>query len=200
MGIDDLRRELAFFHDGVIRLNPPASARDLDAAEHELDVRLSPSMRAVLAAFNGGLIVSEPVMGVPPIQSALDLVFATRQARSYWGPLGWSPAYVEVGNDGAGSPFVLLLDRTDPSGESPVGVFDTGRMTVDEIVASSYVSFVWFLTQDVRWGHDADGVPRPGDAVRWTPKRVTVRPAALSPWRVNEAWMLAHDPALARWR
>jgi N utilization substance protein A len=33
-----------------------------------------------------------------------------------------------------------------------------------------------------------------------TAKQVIVQPAALSPWRFNEAWMLAHDPALARWR
>jgi len=29
---------------------------------------------------------------------------------------------------------------------------------------------------------------------------VTVRPSALSPWRFNEAWMIANDPGLARWR
>ena len=200
MGIDDLLRELGFFDPGVIRLNPPASERDLAKSENELGVRLPRSMRAVLGAFNGGMMVSEPVMGVPPIQSALDLVFATRQARSYWGSLGWTDAYVEVGNDGAGGPFVLLLDRTDPLGESPIGVFDTGQMTVDEIVASTYTHFLWFLTQDVKWRHQADGTARARDDVRWTAKQVIVQPAALSPWRFNEAWMLAHDPALARWR
>jgi hypothetical protein len=200
MGLDDLQRELGYFHPGVIRLNPPAADRDLTKAENELGVTFSRSMRIALAAFNGGMMVGEPVMGVPPIQSALDLVFATRQARAYWGPLGWTDAFVEVGNDGAGSPFVLLLDRADQAGESPVGVFDTGQMAVDEIVASTYIHFLWFLAQDVKWRHQADGTPRARDDVRWTAKQVVVQPAALSPWRFNEAWMLAHDPALARWR
>ncbi len=200
MVIDDLQRELGFFEPGVIRLNPPASERDLAKAENELGVRLPPLARTALSTFNGGFIVSEPVMGVPPVQSALDLVFATRQARSYWGPLGWMPAYVEVGNDGVGNPFVLLLDRTDPSAESPVGVFDTGQMAVNEIVASTYLHFLWFLIQDVKWRYQEDGKPRARDDVVWTKQRVVVQPDALPPWRYNETWMLAHDPGLARWR
>ncbi len=200
MVIDDLRRELGFFDPGVIRLNPPAPERDLAKAENELGVRFSPSVRVVLGEFNGGFIVSEPVMGVPPVQSALDLVFATRQARSYWGPLGWTPAFLEVGNDGVGNPFVLLLDRIDSAGDSPVGVFDTGQMAVNEIVASTYMHFLWFLVQDVKWRHQEDGKARARDDVLWTKQRVVVQSDALSPWRLNETWMLAHDPGLARWR
>jgi hypothetical protein len=95
---------------------------------------------------------------------------------------------------------VLLLDRADASGESPVGFFDAGVMSVTEIVASSYLNYLWFLIQDVKWYHQADGKPQSREDVLWTNKTVVVRPEALSPWRFNETWMLAHDPALARWR
>lgn len=200
MTIDDISKELAFFATGVVRLNPPAAERDVTLAECELDVKFPPSLRLVLDTFNGGFVVNEPVLGIPPVQSALDLVFATRQARTYWGPIGWSPSYVEVGNDGAGNPYVLLLDRRDGRGGSPVGLFDAGVMEVTEIVASSYLFYLWFLIQDVRWRHQANGTPHPREPVRWTRKAVVIEPEALSPWRFNEAWMLAHDPGLARWR
>jgi hypothetical protein len=198
--LDDIWAALAYFGPGVVRLNPPAAERDVRRAERELSVRLPRSMRTVLLAFNGGFLVTDPLHGVPPVQSALDLVFATRQARAYWGPLGWAQEFVEVGNDGTGNPYVLLLDRTDPYGESPVGVFDAGVMDVCEVVASSYLHFVWFLIEDLKWRHLPDGKPHPREDVVWTSTRVVVRPEALSPWRFNEAWMLAHDPGLARWR
>ncbi len=200
MTIDDIRSALEYFAPGVVRLNPPAAERDLALAESELGVTFSPSSRLVLSTFNGGFIVTEPVLGVPPVQSALDLVFATRQARTYWGPIGWMPTYAEVGGDGAGNPYVLLLDRTDANGESPVGLFDAGVMEVTEVVASSYLHYLWFLIEDVKWRHQADGKPQPREAVQWTSTTVVVKRDALSPWRFNEAWMLAHDPGLARWR
>jgi hypothetical protein len=198
--LEEIHRELAFFQPGVVRLNPPADERDIAKAEAELDVVLAPSMRAALRAFNGGFIVNEPLLGVPPIQSALDAVFATRQARTHWGAIGWADALIEIGSDGCGNPYVLLLDRDDRSGDAPVGFFDAGVMEVTEVVASSYLHFVWFLIQDVKWYYQADGKPVMRDEVRWTHEAVVVRPEALSPWRFNEAWMLAHDPALARWR
>lgn len=196
----DIRAELTFFAGDVIRLNAPAAPHAIDLAETELSVRLSPSARAALTAFNGGFVVNEPILGVPPIQSALDIVFATRQARTHWGGLGWAPEFVEIGSDGCGNPYVLLLDRTDASGESPVGFFDAGAMDVTEIVASSYLRYLWFLIQDVKWYHQSDGRPHAREEVLWTNTTVVIRPEALSPWRFNEAWMLAHDPALARWR
>jgi cell wall assembly regulator SMI1 len=198
--LDGIRKELAFFKPGVVRLNEPADAHEVGKAEAELGARFSPSLRTALAAFNGGYIVNEPVLGVPPVQSALDLVFATRQARVHWGPLGWKPEYVEVGSDGCGNPYVLLLERVGPGGESPVGFFDAGVMEVTEVVASSYMHYLWFLIQDIKWYHQADGRPLARDEVVWTDTTVVVRPEALSPWRFNEAWMLAQDPALARWR
>jgi hypothetical protein len=191
---------VAFFTRGVVRLNDPAGEEEIARAEAELDVRLSPALRATLLAFNGGFIVNEPLLGVPPIQSALDLVFATRQARTHWGPMGWKSEFIEVGSDGCGNPYVLLLDHTDPSGESPVGFFDAGVMEVTEVVASGYLHYVWFLIQDVKWHHQADGTSLTRDEVLWTNRTVVIRPEALSPWRFNEAWMLAHDPTLARWR
>ncbi|MDR7417744.1 MAG: SMI1/KNR4 family protein [Armatimonadota bacterium] len=200
MTLDSIRRELAFFKPGVVRLNEPADDHEVAKAEAELGVRFSPSLRAALAAFNGGYVANEPVLGVPPIQSALDLVFATRQARVHWGPMGWKPGFVEVGSDGCGNPYVLLLERTDSTGESPVGFFDAGLMDITEIVASSYLYYLWFMVQDVKWYHQADGRPLVRDDVVWTNTAVVVRPEALSPWRFNEAWMIAHDPALARWR
>ncbi len=200
MTLDDISKDLDFFTAGVARLNPPAAAGDVTLAEFELNVRFPPAMRLVLAAFNGGFVVHEPVLGVPPVQSGLDLVFATRQARTYWGPIGWAPSYVEVGNDGAGNPYALLLDRRDRGGEAPVGLFDAGVMDVTEIVASSYLFYLWFLIQDVKWRHQANGTPYPREPVRWTRKAVVIEPEARSPWRANEAWMLAHDPGLARWR
>lgn len=195
-----IREELAFFMPGVVRLNEPADERAIAQAEAELGVRFPPSLIEVLRAFNGGCVVNEPILGVPPIQSALDLVFATRQARTHWGPIGWQAGFVEVGSDGCGNPYVLLLDRVDRAGESPVGFFDAGVMEVTETVASSYLHYLWFLIQDVKWYHQADGKPLARGEVLWTDKTVVVRPEALSPWRFNEAWMLAHDPALARWR
>jgi len=197
--IDSIWAELGFFAPGVVRLNPPAEEHDLTMVQAELGVTFPPSLRNILLTFNGGFIVNEPVLGIPPVQSALDLVFATRQARAYWGPLGWLAAFVEVGSDGAGNPFVLLLDRAEGD-ESPVGLFDAGVMQVTEVVASTYLHYLWFLIQDVKWRHQADGTPTPREDVRWTSATVVVRPEALSPWRFNEAWMLAHDPGLARWR
>jgi cell wall assembly regulator SMI1 len=198
--LEEIHGELAFFRPGVVRLNPPAEERDIAKAEAELDVVLAPSMRVALRAFNGGFVVNEPLLGVPPIQSALDAVFATRQARTHWGALGWSHAFVEIGGDGCGNPYVLLLDRQDQGGDAPVGFFDAGVMEVTEVVASSYLHFVWFMIQDVKWYYQADGRPVVREDVRWSQEAVVVRPEALSPWRFNEAWMLAHDPALARWR
>jgi cell wall assembly regulator SMI1 len=198
--LEDIHGELVFFASGVVRLNAPASERDLSQGEAELGVKFSPSMRSVLSSFNGGFVVNEPVLGVPPVQSALDLVFATRQARTHWGPIGWKPEFIEVGSDGCGNPYVLLLDRTDSVGDSPVGFFDAGVMEVTEVVASSYLHYLWFLIQDVKWYHQADGKPLSRGEVLWTNTTVVVRPEALSPWRFNETWMLAHDPALARWR
>ncbi|MGQ0548423.1 MAG: SMI1/KNR4 family protein [Armatimonadota bacterium] len=200
MTIDDIWKEMDFFAAGVVRLNAPAAGRDITLAEFELDVRFPPAMRLVLDAFDGGFVVNEPVLGVPPVPSGLDLVVATRQARTYWGPIGWLPSYVEVGNDGAGNPYVLLLDRRDSRGESPVGLFDGGVMEVTEVVASSYLFYLWFLIQDVKWRHQANGAPYPREPVRWTRQAAVLEPEALSPWRFNEAWMLAHDPGLARWR
>jgi len=144
--------------------------------------------------------VNEPLLGVPPVATALDLVRETRQARTYWGPLGWAREFVEVGADGVGNPFVLLLDRRDERDESPVGLFDAGAMQISEIVASDYLHFVWFIIQDVKWYHGPDGKPIAREPVVWTKHQVTVRPSALSPWRFNEAWMIANDPGLARWR
>jgi cell wall assembly regulator SMI1 len=198
--LDGIRNELRFFRAGVVRLNEPADDREVAKAEAELAVRFPPSFRTALAAFNGGYVVHEPVLGVPPIQSALDLVFATRQARTHWGPMGWRSEFVEIGSDGCGNSYALLLDRTDAAGESPVGFFDAGVMEITEVVASSYAAFLWFIIQDVKWYHQADGKPLVRDEVLWTGTNVVVRPEALSPWRFNEAWMLAHDPALARWR
>jgi hypothetical protein len=197
---EDIQRELAFFAPGVVRLNEPADPPEMAKAEAELGLTFSPSLRSWLAACNGGYLVNEPLLGVPPIQTALDLVFATRQARVHWGPMGWKHEFVEVGSDGCGNSYVLLLDRTDSSGESPLGFFDAGVMEITEVVASSYVHYLWFLIQDVKWYHQADGRPLVRDEVVWTNANVVVRPEALSPWRFNEAWMLAHDPALARWR
>lgn len=200
MTIDDIRKELDFFAPGVVRLNPPAGGRDVTFAEFELDVRFPASLRAVLAAFDGGFIVNEPVLGVPPVHFGLDLVFATRQARTYWGPIGWSSSFVEIGNDGAGNSYALLLDRRDSRGESPVGLFDAGLMEVTEIVASSYLFYLWFLIQDAKWRYQANGTPHPREPVRWSRKTIVIEPEAPSPWQLNEAWMLAHDPGLARWR
>jgi hypothetical protein len=73
-------------------------------------------------------------------------------------------------------------------------------MQVTETVASSYLHYLWFLIQDVKWHHQADGTPLAREEVLWTREAVVVRSETLSPWRFNEAWMLAHDPALARWR
>lgn len=200
MTLQEIWDELAFFDPGVVRLNPPAAARTIAAAETELGVAFSPALRVFLSAANGGFIVNEPVLGVPPVQSALDLVFATRQARTHWGPIGWAEGFVEIGSDGCGNPYVVLLDRQDAGGESPVGFFDTADMAVTEIVASSHLHYLWFVTQDAKWHYRADGKPRGLEEVQWTSTTVVVRPEALSPWRFNEAWMLAHDPALARWR
>ncbi len=200
MTLNEIDNELGFFSAGVVRRNGPASERDIAQGEAELAVRFAPSLRIVLGAFNGGVIVNEPVLGVPPVQSALDLVFATRQARTHWGAIGWKPEFVEIGSDGCGNPYVLLLDRTDSGGDSPVGFFDAGVMDVTEIVASTYLHYLWFLIQDVKWYHQADGKPLSREEVLWTNKTVVIRPEALSPWRFNETWMLAHDPALARWR
>src|SRR3990170_39954 len=77
---------------------------------------------------------------------------------------------------------------------------DPGAMQISEIVASDYLHFVWFIIQDVKWYHGPDGKPIAREPVVWTKHRVTVRPSALSPWRFNEAWMIANDPGLARWR
>jgi hypothetical protein len=198
--ISDIRRELSFFSADVVRLNAAAAPGSVELAETELGLALPASMRSVLAEFNGAFVVNEPILGVPPIQPALDLVSSTRQARTHWGAGGWAQEFVEVGNDGCGNPYVLLLDRQGDGGEAPVGFFDSGAMAMSEIVASSYLHYLWFLIQDVKWYHQANGKPRPRDDVVWTSTAVVVRPEALSPWRFNEAWMLAHDPALARWR
>jgi len=118
--LEEIREELAFFDPGVIRLNPPADLRAIDRAQLELRVRFPPSLLAVLAVSNGGFIVGEPVLGVPPIQSALDMVHATRQARVHWGPIFWPDGWVEIGSDGCGNQYVLLLDREGLGCESPV--------------------------------------------------------------------------------
>jgi len=200
MTLEDIRQALGYFAPGVCKLNPGAKPNQITRAETLLDVVFPSTFRQILGAFNGGVVVHEPLLGVPPVATALDLVRETRQARTYWGALGWSREFVEVGSDGAGNPFVLLLDRRDERDESPVGIFDVGAMQVSEIVASDYLHFVWFLVQDVKWYHGPDGRPLARDPVVWTKHQVTVRPAALSPWRFNEAWMMANDPGLARWR
>lgn len=197
---DEIIREMAYFSPGVVRLNEGAAEQHISRAETVLGVRFSASFRRSLAAFNGGHLVNEPLLGVPPIHSALDLVKVTVQGRAYWGPMGWSNRFVEVGTDGCGSPYALLLDRHDERGESPVGLFDSGSMQVTEIVASDYLHFVWFLMQDVMWDHDPEGRAIPREAIVWSDHKVIVHPGALCPWRFNEAWMLAHDPGLARWR
>lgn len=200
MTLEEVREELAFFEPGVVRLNPPAGANAIALAQTEMGVRFSPSLLVVLSVFNGGFIVSEPVLGVPPIQSALDMVHATRQARAYLGPVCWSDGWVEIGSDGCGNQYVLLLDRQGVGCEFPVGFYDAGAGAVTEIVASSYLNYLWFVTQDVKWHYRADGNPRAREEVDWTNRKVIVRPGALSPWRSNEAWTLAHDPALIMWR
>jgi hypothetical protein len=200
MTLEEIKQELSYFAPGVCKLNPGAMPNQLIRAERLLAVVFPPAFRLVLSEFNGGFIVGEPLLGVPPVATALDLVRETRQARTYWGALGWAPHHVEVGADGVGNPFVLLLDRRDERDESPVGLFDAGAMQITEIVASDYLHFVWFLIQDVKWYHGPDGKPIPREAVVWTRESVKVRPSALSPWRFNEAWMVANDPGLARWR
>ncbi len=200
MTLESIKQELRYFAPGVVKLNPGATALQLSKAETQLGVAFPPTLRQVLSGFNGGHLLTEQLLGVPPVASALDLVRETRQARTYWGNLGWAKTYVEVGADGVGNPFVMLLDRRDEGDESPVGLFDAGVMSVTEIVASDYLHFVWFLVQDVKWYHDPDGKPAAREPVVWTRHEVTIRPSALSPWRFNEAWMIANDPGLARWR
>lgn len=200
MTLDEIKQELTYFASGVVKLNPGALPHQIANAEAQLGVALSPSFRQALGVLNGGHLINEPLLGVPPISSALDLVRETRQARTYWGPIGWAQAFIEIATDGVGNPFALLLDRIDERAESPVGFFDAGSMQIAEIVASDYLHFLWFLTQDVKWHHAPDGKPLSREAVVWTRQSVTVRPSALSPWRFNEAWMIANDPALARWR
>lgn len=181
MTLEEIREELAFFEPGVIRLNPPAGARAVARAQLELGVRLSPSLLVVLSVHNGGFIVRE-------------------QARAHWGPVSWSDGWIEIGSDGCGNQYVLLLDRQGVGGESPVGFFDAGAGEITEIVASSYLNYLWFVTQDMKWHYRADGNPRSREEVNWTDRKVIVRTGALSPWRSNEAWTLAHDPALIWWR
>lgn len=200
MTVERVRQALEYFEPGVVRLNPPVGPREVTRAEVVLGVSFPPAFRRALSEFNGGYVVDRPVFGIPPVHSALDLVRGTRQARHLWGALGWSEAYAQVGSDGCGNLFVLLLDRQDEHGESPVGFFDTGCMEVTEVVASTYLHFLWFLAQDAQWEYASDGRPIPREAVVWTAETVVVRPTALSPWRFNEAWMFAHDPILARWR
>ncbi len=200
MTLEEVKEELSFFDPDVVRLNPPAGMRAIARAQTEMGVRFPPSLLAALLVFNGGFIVSEPVLGVPPIQSALDMVQATRQARAHWGPDCWLEGWVEIGSDGCGNQYVLLLDRQGARGDSPVGFFDAGAGEITEIVASTYLNYLWFVTQDVKWHYRADGNPRAREEVDWTDRKVIVHPGAFSPWRSNEVWTLAHDPALIRWR
>ncbi|MBI3975298.1 MAG: SMI1/KNR4 family protein [Armatimonadetes bacterium] len=197
---EEIKQELGYFAPGVLRLNPGALPLHITRAEKSLGLTFPASFRQVLGVFNGGFLLGEQLLGVPPVATALDLVRETHQAHAYWGQLGWSKHFVGVGADGVGNPFVLLLDRRDERDESPVGLFDAGSMQITEIVASDYLHFVWFLIQDVRWNHDPEGKPLEREAVVWTRQSVTVRPGALPPWRFNEAWMIANDPGLARWR
>ncbi len=200
MTLEQIKQELGYFAPGVCKLNPGAMPNQIARAETLLGLVFPQTFCEILSEFNGGTFVNEPLLGVPPVATALDLVRETRQARTYWGPLGWAREFVEVGADGVGNPFVLLLDRRDERDESPVGLFDAGAMQISEIVASDYLHFVWFIIQDVKWYHGPDGKPIAREPVVWTKHQVTVRPSALSPWRFNEAWMIANDPGLARWR
>lgn len=200
MTLEKLRQELGYFAPGVLKLNAGAQPRQITRAEGALGLAFPLSFRQALALFNGGFLLGEQLRGVSPVATALDLVRETRQAYAYWGSLGWKKEYLSVGADGVGNPFALLLDRRDERDESPVGLFDAGAMQISEIVASDYLHFIWFLIQEAKWYHDAEGKPLEREAVVWTAKEVTVRPGALSPWRFNEAWMIANDPGLVRWR
>lgn len=195
-----IEQELGYFAPGVLKLNAGALPQQVVRAEKALGLTFPLSFHKMLCLFNGGFLMGEQLLGVPPVGTALDLVRETRQAYAYWGSLGWSKQYVSIGADGVGNPFVLLTDRRDQQDESPVGLFDTGSMQISEIVASDYLHFVWFLIQEVKWYHDPHGRPLEREPVVWTSEAVTVRPGALSPWRFNEAWMIANDPGLARWR
>jgi len=200
MTLGILEQELGYFAPGVLKLNAGALPHQITRAEKSLGLIFPSSFRQGLGSFNGGFLVGEQLLGVPPVATALDLVRESRQAYAYWGSLGWSRQYVSVGADGVGNPFALLLDRRDERDESPVGLFDSGSMQISEIVASDYLHFLWFLIQEIKWYHDPDGRPLEREPVVWGADSVTVRPAALSPWRFNEAWMIANDPGLARWR
>lgn len=200
MNLQRITDELAFFAPGVLRVNPPADAKQVASAEGQLGVTFPPSFRLILAQFNGGHLLTEPLLGVPPIRTSLDLVRATWEARAHWGGNGWSHDYVQVGDDTSGNIFVMLLDRLDDRDEAPVAVFDTATMRLGGVVASEYLHFVWFLIQDLKWSHGPDGRPFSRQTITWTPTSVVVRPEAPSPWRFNEAWMLANDPGLARRR
>src|SRR4030066_85757 len=164
MTLEQIKQELGYFAPGGCKLNPGAMPNQIGRAgrppgrhpnqppraETLLGLVFPQTFCEILSEFNGGTFVNEPLLGVPPVATALDLVRETRQARTYSGPPGWAREFVEGGADGVGNPFVLLLDRRDERDESPAGLFDAGAMQISEIVASDYLHFVWFIIQDVK--------------------------------------------------
>src|SRR3989304_9463440 len=111
MTLEQIKQELGYFAPGVCKPNPGAMPNEIPRAEALLGLVFPQTFCGILSEFNGGTFVNEPLLGVPPVATALDLVRETRQARTDWGALGGAPEVVEVGADGVGTPLVLLPGR-----------------------------------------------------------------------------------------
>src|SRR3972149_2955211 len=106
MTLEQIKQELGYFAPGVCKLNPGAMPNQIARAETLLGLGFPQPFGEVLSEFKGGTFVNEPLLGVPPVATALDLVRETRQARTYWGPLGWAREGGGGGGGRAGDPLV----------------------------------------------------------------------------------------------
>src|SRR3989304_4948711 len=102
MTLEQIKQELGDFAPGVCKLNPGAMPNQIARAEALLGLVFPQTFCGILSEFNGGTFVNEPLLGVPPVATALDLVRETRQARTDWGALGWARGLVDGGADAGG--------------------------------------------------------------------------------------------------
>jgi hypothetical protein len=191
--LDRVDQEIGYFNRGVVHLNPPASPADITAAQQQLSVHFAPSLRRFLEWHNGGWIVRDGVYGVPPIERQLDLVHMTTLYRRLHND-DWPLSFLIIADDGCGNPYVVVTDKVDERGESPVVLVNGISLEVEFVAGSNYLTFVWFMVHDLARIRRPDGEYLPDDELD------RLDPDWRTSWMVRPDFMLAHDPDVARWR
>ena len=140
-----IARALLFTPDPRLTLQVAASLLTIERVETTASVTFSGEYTDFLLQTNGVWVGGDALLGVPPVEAALDGLQTRELFLQDWPPgAGWWP----VASDGLGNYYVLMTRPPDGVGGAPVGFVETGTSLskIHSVVASSYWAFVFFIS------------------------------------------------------